>query len=101
MDIDPYENADNFSNPYVEYSEYRNIEFLQVSLTHQSVSTLSIQQQFIPHQSLLESWTHKGITGSRIDENLEVDIKEGHIDDRGENDQSYNPIAEMFIEVSL
>jgi hypothetical protein len=63
--------------------------------------TLSIQQQLIPLQSLLESWRHEGIPRSRIDQHLEMDPEDRQIDDKGENNESPSSRCEVLEDVIL
>lgn len=49
--------------------------------------TLSIQQQLVPLQRLLESRRHECITRSRVDQDLEMDPEDDEVDDKREDDQ--------------
>lgn len=62
---------------------------------------LSIQEQFVTRQCLLECWTHETIPRSGVDENLEVNPEEYHVDDEWERDESPCPSEEVAGEITL
>lgn len=57
---------------------------------------VTVQQQFISDQGLLESRGHEGVSSSRMRQDGEVDPEEEQVEDEGHNDESYYSCEEMF-----
>lgn len=63
--------------------------------------TLTIHQQLVPLQRLLESGTHERIPRTRVDQDPEVDPKDEEVDDEGPDDEPGSAGEEVFGDVSL
>lgn len=63
--------------------------------------TLRIEKQFVALESLLESGRHECVSGSRVDENLEVDPEEQEVEEEWDDNETNDPVCEMSVEVGL
>lgn len=63
--------------------------------------TLTVNQQLVTNERFLESGAHERITGARVDQDSEVDIKEREIYDEWNDNQANRPGRKMSPEMFL
>jgi hypothetical protein len=63
--------------------------------------TLGIEKQLVSLKGLLESRGHEGVSWSRVDEDLEVDVEKGEVEEEWDDNESNHSVSEMSIEVGL
>ena len=62
---------------------------------------MRVEKQLVALKSLLESGRHECISGSRVDENLEVNPEKQEVEEEWDDNETNDPVCEMSVEVGL
>ena len=62
---------------------------------------MTLQEQLVSGESLLERGAHEGVTGSGLGENPKVDPEEAEVDNEGPQDETTGAGEEVRVEVIL
>jgi hypothetical protein len=70
-------------------------------LPSRQLLALTVEQQFVPLQSLLEGRAHEGISRTRVDQDLEVNVEERKVYDEWKDDEAESAVSKVLVKVRL